>query len=165
MKTVLAFSIICLLFSHCDAQEGLVLENVKYVGKAYEDTKNKSFVNKRMLFLKGKDTLYVNVKLPFDANESRIIDSGLYRDCLLQEGNIYTLRLKGICLSDIPSEYESYYESNAVFSNSKDCSQFVEYKKDSKYIYKGRYSRYVDFHGRIYEVVGLSPSDGCDYSH
>ena len=88
MKTVLAFSIICLLFSHCDAQEGLVLENVKYVGKAYEDTKNKSFVNKRMLFLKGKDTLYVNVKLPFDANESRIIDSGLYRDCLLQEGNI-----------------------------------------------------------------------------
>jgi len=138
---------------------------MKYLGKSYEGTKNKSFVNKRMSFLNGNDSVFINVKLPFNEADSKIIDAGLYRNCILQEGNIYTLQLKKICLTNIPNEYESYYKTNAIFSDSRDCSSFVETKKDTQYIYKGRYDRYVDINNRIYEVMSLSPPSGCSYDH
>jgi len=163
MRISIVFGLIGYMCFNCNAQASITFKDIKYLGKSYEGTKNTSFVSKRMSFLNGEDSVFINIRLPFDVADSEIIDRGLYSNCILQEGSIYTLQLKKICLTAIPKEYESYYRTNAIFSDSSDCSLFVETEKNTKYMYKGKYERYVDINNRIYEVVSVSPSSGCNH--
>lgn len=158
----LLFSVIC-LFSccSCKGQESLTM---RYVGHRYKETKNKSFINDELIFLKGKDSLFINVKLPFDLNNHQIVDRGIFYNCHLKKDTTYTLTLKKICVKDISDVPNSYYMTNAIF-NKKDCSKFTEIKRNTKYKYEGNYGKYVDMNGGLYEIIRLSPSDGCFFQN
>jgi hypothetical protein len=97
---------------------------MKYVGCQYQQTYNKCFINKRFAFIQNKDSVFVNLKLPFDGKE--VIDAGLYYNCQLRKDSVYLFEFNKICITDIPEEYYSYYWLNCVFSNTKNCSLFSE---------------------------------------
>jgi|GEM_PF-605750 len=146
----------------CSAQQKIT---AKYVGRKASATQNTGFINNSFMFLNGKDTMFANVKVPFDINDPKIFNKGIYYNCLLKEGTTYTISLKRININDIPKETNSYYRINAVFNDNADSAKFIEIKKDTKYIYNGYYERYVDIDNVLYEVVGISPDGDCFYPH
>lgn len=148
-------------FFSCKAQEKAAL---RYIGHQYKVTKNKSFVNNELTFIKDKDTLKVNIKVPFDERNAEIINRGIYYNCHLKEDTVYTITLKKICSTDIPEVFNSYYKTNTI-PDKKDCSKFTEVEKNTNYEYKGNYEKYVDIDGVLYEVIGISPDDSCFYPH
>lgn len=145
----------------CKAQEKLTMH---YIEHRYYPTKNKSFVNDELIFLKNKDTLRINAKVPFNSQNGNIINLGIYYNCHLQKDSLYTIQLKKICLKDIPEMQNSYYKVNAVFDKN-DCSKFREIENNTSYEYKGNYGMYVDIQGILYEIIGVSPSDMCVFQH
>lgn len=155
------YGIMLLTFFSCKAQEKVTL---RYIGHQYKETKNKSFVNDELTFIKDKDTLKVNIKVPFDERNAQIINRGIFYNCHLKEDTVYTITLKKICANNIPEAYNSYYKTNAI-PDKKDCSKFTEIEKNTNYEYTGNYGKYVDIGGVLYEVIGLSPDDSCFYPH
>jgi hypothetical protein len=141
----------------CKAQEKMTL---KYIGQQYKGTKNENFVNQEIIFLKANDTFRVNIKMPFDVKSKKIINRGIYYNCHLKSGTVYTITLKRICVNSIPDVPNSYYKTNTI-PDKKDCSKFTEVEKNTAYRYEGNYGKYVDIDGALYEIVGLSPGDGC----
>jgi hypothetical protein len=160
-KLVLSTFILFSLLS-CKTQESLLLQ---YIGYQYRETLNKSFIDKEMLFLKGKDSLIINIKIPFDLSKPEILNQGIFYNCHLKKDSIYTIKLKKICVSDIPDDFNSYYKTNGFFSDKNKCSRFTEIRKDTEYLYKGNYGKYIDINNELYEIIGLSPSDICFFSH
>jgi hypothetical protein len=161
MKTI--YSIVILFsFFGCKAQESFTL---KYISQQYKETSNVSFINKEMLFFNGNDSLIWNFKIPFDVNKPEIIDEGIYCNCHLKIDSIYILKLKKICVSDIKEDINCYYKINGLFSDEYNCSRFTEIKKNSEYLYKGNYQKYLDFNNELYEIVGLLPSKDCFFAH
>lgn len=148
-------------FFSCKAQEKVTL---RYIGHQYKETKNKSFVNDELTFIKNNDTLRVNIKVPFNESDAQIINRGIYYNCHLKEDTVYTLTLKKICANDIPEAFNSYYKTNTI-PDKKDCSKFTEIEKNTDYEYKGNYGKYVDIDGVLYEIIGLSPDNNCFYPH
>ncbi|MFA6059615.1 MAG: hypothetical protein WC756_15520 [Taibaiella sp.] len=146
----------------CNAQQQLTLQ---YIGRKASATQNTSFINNTFLFLNKKDTLFANVKVPFDTANPKIINKGIYYNCLLKEGNSYTISIKKINKNDIPEGTNSYYKINAVFNDRENSAKFIEVKKDTKYLYNGYYERYVDVDNVLYEIVGISPDGDCFYPH
>jgi hypothetical protein len=161
MRILILYGIILFAFFSCKAQEKVAL---RYAGHQYKETKNKSFVNDELKFIKDKDTLKMNIKIPFDEINAQIINRGVFYNCHLKEDTVYTFTLKKICVSDIPEAYNSYYKTNAI-PDKNDCSKFTEVEKNTDYNYIGNYGKYVDIDGVLYEVIGLSPDDSCFYPH
>lgn len=152
--TMLLLTVIVSL-SICSAQETIT---GKYVGELFEATHNTSFVNKTCVFqLDNGNTVQLNFKLPIDVNR-KITNTGIYYNCHLQEGSVYTIKLKKICISDIPDAEHSYYKTNAVFDRG-DCSKFTEVEKNTNYSYQGYYGRYTDMDNVLYEITDLNPLD------
>lgn len=148
------------LFS-CKAQEKVTL---LYLGYQYNNTKNSSFVSKELNFLKANDTLHMNIRLPYDTIKHEIINRGIYYNCHLKKDTTYTFTLKKICVNNIPDVPNSYYKTNTI-PNKKDCSKFTEVEKNTGYKYEGNYGKYVDIDRTLYEIIGLSPNDGCFFPH
>lgn len=159
MKIVKALLSGSFLFScyTCKGQEKLT---ICYIGRRYETTKNKSFINEKLMFLQNNDSLFVNVKLPYEPVNHQIIDRGIYYNCHLKEDTIYPITLKKICTDKINDAPNSYYLSNSV-PDKGDCSRFTEFGKNTAYKYEGNYGKYVDIKGSLYEIIKLTPSDGC----
>lgn len=155
------YGIMLFTFFSCKAQEKVTL---RYIGHQYKETKNKSFVNDELTFIKNNDTLRVNIKVPFNESDAQIINRGIYYNCHLKEDTVYTLTLKKICANDIPEAFNSYYKTNTI-PDKKDCSKFTEIEKNTDYEYKGNYGKYVDIDGVLYEIIGLSPDNNCFYPH
>lgn len=145
----------------CKAQDKLKLH---YVTHNYNETKNKSFINNELVFLKNKDTLRMNIKVPFDSKKAEIIDLGIFYNCHLKPGILYIFELKKICLTDIPEMYNSYYRLNAVFDEN-DCSKYKELELNTAYEYKGNYGMYIDINNVLYQIIGLSPNEECVFQH
>ncbi len=136
----------------------------QYIGYKYIETRNRSFINKQMYFLQGKDSLYINIKLPIDTDND-IIDPGMLYGCYLKKDSIYMITLNKICLSNIPIEYNSYYRINTIVPKENNCSYFEEIKKDTKYLYRGNYGKYVDKNNELFEIVDIRPTDCCNFLH
>jgi hypothetical protein len=134
---------------------------VQYIGQRYTSTENKSFLNNELLLLKGKDTIHMNVKLPFDPATSDTINNGILYRCFLKTNKLYTIKLKSICPADIPDVVNSYYKIN-VLPSKKNCSTFTEIKKDTEFLQRNP-GKYVDIGHKIYELTGISPDTDCAY--
>lgn len=118
-------------------------------------------MNNELMLLKGKDTIHMNVKLPYNSTESDTINNGILYRCFLKEKRTYTLKLKPICPTDIPEVINSYYRINTI-PTKKNCSSFTEVKKDTEFQQRNP-GKYVDIDHRIYELMGISPDTDCAY--
>lgn len=118
-------------------------------------------MNNQLLLLKGKDTLKMNVKLPYDPVNADTINNGILYRCFLKEKQVYVLKLKRICPADIPEAVNSYYRINAL-SSKKKCSTFSEIKTDTEFLQRNP-GKYVDINHTIYELTGISPDTDCAY--
>lgn len=147
----------------CKAQDTLTYK-VKYIGFSFETTKNRSFINRSLIFINNKDTFILNQKLPYKSEKPKVNYSGIYYNCHLKEDVVYTIVLKSFCVRDIPKSFNNYYITNTI-PDKNDCSMFKENERNTKYKYYGNYEKYVDIAGRLYEVIGLSPSDDCFFPH
>jgi len=163
MRTLMLYMILSVfLLSNCNAQNKLTL---RYLGYQFNSTKNKSFVSQDLKFLKDdKDTIHMNVRLPFDTITYNIIDRGIFYGCHLKKDTVYTITLKKICVNNIPDVPNDYYKINTI-PDQKDCSKFIEIEKNTKYKYEGNYGKYVDISGILFEIMGLNPSGGCFFQH
>jgi len=164
MKKITLFIILSLFFYSCKAQEKVTI-TLRYIGYKYNTTHNSSFISMGLQFLKeGSDTVSINKKLPFDTTEHKVYDLGIYYNCHLKEGTVYTITLKKICTDSIPDIPNDYYKLNTI-PDKNDCSKFVEFEKHTPYKYEGNYEKYVDINNTLYEIIGLSPPDGCFFSN
>lgn len=161
MRRLISSGIILISLFGCKVQEKLV---ATYIGYQYKETKNNSFIRREFVFLEKNDTVFVNIRIPFDTEKPQIVNPGIFYDCNLKENTVYTILLKKICVSNIPKAFNSYYKTNTVFDR-KDCSKFIEIEKNTEYKYTGNYGKYVDIAGMLFEVIGLSPDDGCNFQH
>lgn len=162
MMKLILYSIILYSFIGCKTQDKIT---GSYFDYQYSGTENTSYLRQELKFInKDKDTLKVNLRLPYDTISRNIINRGVFYNCILKKGTIYTITLKKICVKDIPETFNSYYKTNAI-PDKTDCSKFREIKNNTAYEYKGDYGKYVDINNVIYEVIGLSPSDGCFFVH
>jgi hypothetical protein len=161
---ILILNIVFFLFSlnNCFAQEKLI---VHYIGSQLKSTKNYSFLSKELKFLKeNKDTLKMNIRLPYDTINHKIIDMGIFYNCHLREDTVYIIILKKICVNDITDVPNSYYKINTI-PDKNDCSLFTEMEKNTIYKYEGNYGKYVDINNELFEIMGLSPSNDCFFSN
>jgi len=157
--TLTLCSLLLLPIRNCKAQE----LTLRYIGFQYNITRNNSFINKELKFLKeNKDTLEINLKLPFDTIKHEVFEMGIYYRCFLEKDTIYTIRLEKICINDMLDVPHSYYKINAI-PDQEDCSAFTEIEKNTKYNYNGNYEKYVDVDNVLYRIVILSPTDGCHF--
>ncbi len=147
-----------LLICACSAQKKMTIQ---YIGQHYSATQNKSFVNDQLLLLKGRDTIRMNVKLPFDVANSDTINNGILYRCFLKKNKIYTIKLKAIPVDLIPDVVNSYYKLNAVFIK-KNSSHFTEIKKDTDFIQRNP-GKYVDIDNKIYELLEIWPDTDCAF--
>ena len=147
-----------ILVSACSSQKTIT---VQYIGQNFSSTFNKSFVNNELLLLKEKDTIRMNVKLPYDPVTGDTINNGILYRCHLKEKRSYVLKLKPICPLDIPEVVNSYYRINAR-SSKKRCSTFSEIKVDTEFLQRNP-GKYVDINNRIYELMGISPDTDCAF--
>lgn len=146
------------------AQEKLVFQ-VKFLKESLLETKNENYLNRRLYFLDQKDTIVLNFKAPFDSAKNEFQDMGIYYNCHLKEGIIYTFRMRKICLSEIPEKEESYYKTNASFYDDSNCSSFSEIYSDTGFKYAGNYGMYFDKGNQLYEIENLLPTDDCFFGH
>lgn len=161
MKTLTLYSLLLLSVVSCKAQEKVT---ARYIGHRYKESKNKSFINNQLLFLNGNDTVQMNLRVPFDMSKPEIIDRGIYYNCHLKSDTVYTIKLKKICVSDMPDVPNNYYKINTI-PDKKDCSKFTEVEKNTGYKYEGNYGKYVDVKNVLYEIIGLSPSGDCIFQN
>jgi hypothetical protein len=160
MKKIILLLVLFLNYKCCSAQEIIKYKDLKYQGYLYQQTLNKSFINKRMLFLQGNDSIFFNIKIAFDFVKNNIYDPGIFYNCTLRKDSLYFFELKKVSLSEIPKEYNSYYISNGVFS-SDNKSKFTEVKKDTKYIYQGNNAMFIDINHGLYLIVKMTPASEC----
>lgn len=149
----------------CKSYSQLTLNQVKYVGSSYKSSFNKSFVTNQLKFLNKADTVLINLRLPFDSSTNSIINKGLFYSCKLATDSFYSFTLKRSNYDAIPKEWNSYYRTNAIFLSGNRRSKFKEIKKDTEYLYKGNYGRFVDVNNELYEIILLSPSSSCGLYH
>lgn len=164
MTKILFFSIIIFCLFACKAQKIIKYENIKYEGFSYQATLNDSFVNKRLVFLKGTDSVIFNIKIPYDASVRNINDPGIFYNCTLRKDSLYSFELKKIPLSSISEEYNSYYKTNAKFK-SKSKSKFIEVSKNTDYQYKGIYGMFVDINHELLMINKMVPAKDCIFQH
>ena len=136
----------------------------RYIGHQYTKTKNSSFINDRLIFVDKNDTIIFNIKWPVEEKQAEILNYGLFYNCHLKADTFYTFTLKKICLKDIPKEYNSYYNTNAIFDGIN-TSKFIEIKKNTRSKYSGNYGKFIDRDGILYEIIGLKPDGDCFLQH
>jgi hypothetical protein len=163
MKRSLCALFILLSFLVSKAQKIVRYKNLKYAAYSYHGSLNKSFINKRILFFNGKDSVIFNIKIPFDIRTKNIYDPGIFYNCKLKQDSIYSFELKKTTGSAIPKEYNSYYKVNGLFNDTHNPAKFNEVKKNTKYLFRGDYSKYVDINSELYEIINMSPTNGCNF--
>lgn len=146
------------IISSCSTQKKI---NVQYLNQRFSKTGNKSFLNNELILLKGKDTMRINVKIPYNSVTSDTINNGILYRCFFKPGKIYTLKLKRISVDSIPDAVNSYYKINTIASGKKK-STFKEIKKDTEFIYRNP-GKYVDIDNKIYEVRSFWPDIDCAF--
>lgn len=162
IKLLLYINIFFISFIGCKAQENVT---GRYTGLQYSSTKNSSYIRQELIFIKeNKDTLKMNVVLPYDTTNYKVVNKGIFYNCHLKENIIYTINIKKICISDIPKEFNSYYKTNTV-GDKANCSKLTEFEKNSNYVYLGNYGKYVNIDGLLYEIIGITPDDGCVFQN
>jgi hypothetical protein len=132
------------------------------MGQHYSKTKNKSFVNSELVFLRGKDIIRMNLKIPYNPLTSDTINSGIYRRCYLKPGTLYTFKLRPVKASDIPDVLNSYYKINVVFDGRRRGAPFSEFEKDTEFLQRNPGS-FVDIDSKVYEITELMPDRDCAY--
>jgi hypothetical protein len=135
---------------------------LRYLGQRYSKTQNKSFVNSELVFLREKDTIRMNLKIPYNSVASDTINTGIYRRCFLKIGSVYTFKLKPTAERDIPEALNSYYKINAVFMGKRKGAPFSEVEKDTEFMQRNPGS-FIDIDHRVYEIVELLPDKDCAY--
>lgn len=158
---IIGFSLI--LFFRClgaHGQRTFDFNDLKYIGTSNSATLNSSFVNKRMVFLNGKGSVIMNIKIAFDIKERKIYDPGIFYNCKLDSNSKYSFKLWKIRPADIPKEYNTYYRTNCIFK-TKNGSRFKEFKKDTKYYFVGNTGMYVDINHELFEIKKMTPANGC----
>lgn len=141
----------------CEAQRTIEL---KYLGMHYSGTRNKTFINRQLIFLNGGDTLQMNQKIPYDTTNHQVLYYGVYQKCHLKNDSTYTITLTKICLDSITDVLHSYYKINAI-ADKNDCSKFTEIERTSEYRYEVDYGKYVDIQKVLYEITRLTPNTDC----
>ena len=159
-KDVNILIIVFLSLTGCKAQEVIRYTDLKYNGYAFTETFNKSFINKRILFSKGSDSIFFNLKISFDIAKKEVVDPGLFYSCGLKKDSLYNFELKKINSSQIPDEYNSYYKINAIFT-SKTSSRFSEIKKNTEYKYQGHTGRFIDINNELFIIEKIKPAGDC----
>lgn len=162
MKKLISGLFVLLFASGCMAQQVVKFKGLKYIGFAYQGTSNKSYVNKRIKFFDGKDTVFFNLKLPFDTSNNNIYDQGIYYNCTLKNNVEYSFELKKVTADSIPKEYSSYYFTNTKFLSG---NKFIDVRKDTPYTYRGEYGKFVDVNNELYLIVKMTPAGDCIMQH
>jgi hypothetical protein len=137
---------------------------MKYVGYEYVETLNKSFINKRILFLKNSDSIIFNIKIPFTIEEKKVYDPGIFFNCTLRKDSIYSFELKRSLEIEIPKDYNSYYITNCVFNHIFE-SKFTEIKRDTKYMFKGNNGMFIDIDNELYLILKMTPTHDCIFQY
>lgn len=161
MKNLFLKFILFFLITQSYAQDTLRL---KYLGSSFEKTKNDSYINKKMLFVTNMDSIYINLKVPFDKSRSIVLDNGIFYGCELQINTVYSLIIRKVCLTAVPKEYNSYYKTNTVFHVESDSS-FIEIQNNTKIESIGRLNNFVDINSCLYEILNLQPNNTCKFQH
>lgn len=159
MKYSLLYSFIPILFLGCSANKVIT---GRFLGQKYTPTMNKSFVNSELLFLNGKDTLRMNLKVPYNSTTSDTINTGIYRRCHLKKDRAYSFKLKPVNGKDIPDALNSYYKINTIFTSERKNATFTEVEKDTEFMHRNPGS-YIDINYQVYEIIELMPDKDCDY--
>lgn len=107
----------------------------------------------------------MNLRLPYDSSTKNIVDAGLFYSCQIALDSLYTFTLKKITSNAIPIEWNSYYKTNAIFLGGNKKHKFKEKEKDTEYMYKGNYGKFVDIDNGLYEITLLLPTLGCALQH
>jgi hypothetical protein len=158
MKSITICTVLLLFFFACSTQKKIT---VQYIGQRYSGTQNKSFVNNELLLLKGKDTVHMNVKLPYNSVTGDTINNGILYRCFLKADKLYRIKLKCIRPAVIPDVVNSYYKIN-LLPSKKRCATFTEIKVDTEFLQRNP-GKYVDINHRVYELLELSPDTDCAY--
>ncbi len=164
MRNIFLIVIIFLSCLGCKSQEFVRYKGLKYEGYSYHETLNKSFINKRMVFLNGADSIIFNIKIPFSFETKETYDPGIFYNCTLTADSLYSFELKKVSLSAIPKEYNSYYLTNGRFS-SANKSRFTEVKLDTKYQYQGNNGMFIDLNNELYRIEKMTPARDCVFQH
>ncbi|MBS1526301.1 MAG: hypothetical protein JST19_11670 [Bacteroidetes bacterium] len=160
MIKVTCIFMLLLAFSSGRSQKIVKYEHIKYIGFSYSGTLNKSFLNKRILFLKGADTIVFNLKIPFDKKTKNIFDPGIFYNCQLKQDTLYSFELEQSAVVDISKELNSYYKTNCLFTQAKG-SQFREIRKDTKYSYAITGGMFIDIDHILFKIVKMTPASNC----
>ena len=150
---------------NCTAQTIIKYNNFIYKGYTLNKTFNTGFINKKLLFVKNRDTIYINQKLPYSTHKLTFYDYGIYFNCHLEIDSLYTFKLKKIRKKDVPSYFNNYYRINTLFKNRSNPSRFIEIKRNTAFLIKGYYDKYFDLNNELFEIMELSPLSGCGIIH
>jgi hypothetical protein len=134
---------------------------VQYLGQKYGPTFNNNFINNELILLRGKDTIRMNVKLPFDSEKEDTINEGILYRCSLKTDKTYTIKLKPATPKHIPAALNSYYKLNAVFPRKR-SSRFEEIRKTTEYM-RTNPGKYVDIDHHVYELLEIWPDTDCAF--
>lgn len=165
MRARIILYLLCFSIFSCKTYCQLLLNHVKFIGSSYKSSNNKSFVTYVLKFLNNTDTVFINLRIPFDSKTNNIINEGLYNSCKLTIDSFFSFNLKKSNKNVIPNEWNSYYRINAKFLSGNMKSKFREVKKDTEYLYKGNYGMFVDINNELYEILLMSPTSNCTLQH
>lgn len=155
MRLTVLYTIILLTICFYHTEKKLTL---RYIGYEYKESKNKSFLNKELIFMRDEDTLRINLRLPYDAVNRTVFCRGFPHNYFLKEDKRYTFTLKEICVTEIPEIFNSYYKINTI-PDTTNCSKFTEIEKDTEFSYIGNYEKYVDIDNVLYEIIDIYYED------
>jgi len=164
MRRFVILLIISICFFGCKAQNLLKYQDLKYAGVSYQGTLNSSFVNKRIVFTQGADSIVFNVKIPWDSTTKNINDPGIFYNCTLKQDTVYSFVLKKVSPAAIPKGYNSYYLSNGKFHDIKK-SKFTEISKNTPYKYQGTNGMFIDIDHDLLLIEKMSPTTDCVFQH
>jgi hypothetical protein len=160
MKAIICSLILFLSCQHIHAQEITRYDNLKYKGFSHHGTLNTSFINKRILFVRGNDSVIFNIKIPFNVKTKNSYDPGIFYNCRLAKDSTYSFEIEKTTPKQIPKEYNSYYKINGVF-NYSDKSKFTEIRKNTRYRYVGNTGMFIDAGHELYKITKMTPAGDC----
>jgi hypothetical protein len=156
MRKILLYIVVITCIG-CRTQHIVSYKDLRFISNSYQGTQNKNFINKRIVFLSVKDSVFFNIKIAWDADVKNINDPGIFYNCQLNKDTLYTFTLKKATVSAIPVEYNSYYLTNGQFPSAK-SSKFKEVKKNTPYNYVGNTGMFIDINDELYTIEKMTPT-------
>lgn len=164
MKKVLTLFLLVFIIDIGYTQSFYRLENIKFIEYKYSFIPdNKQYLNIKHIFLNGKDTIVVNLKVYVKTNKRpHYYDCGLWglNECRFDRDSLYTFELEKICidsLSNYLSINEFYYRY--IEKESKDNSYRYKLKSEQEKSPKVKviYNKDIDMNNEIYRILKIYP--------